>query len=248
MLVQEVMAKPRTVLGVELATRARAIFNSEGVRTLYVVDQKNRLEGVLDREDIINLKSRSSDLTAKGISNQVPVSLAPATMILDAARMLVDAGVVDAPVVDTEGSLVGQVDANLLLGGFLQKKYAPKAGLVSDVMTKKAIAARHDEPMETVLPKLEKHRSLPVLKNGKLVGILTRADILKNSRFSRQKSANIERVMKTPPVTVNADEDTGRAASLLVKHDFNALPVVDSGGSLKGIITRYDLLRAYSKG
>jgi len=248
MLIQELMAKPRTVLGVELATRARAIFNSKGFRTIYVVDQKNKLEGVLDQEDVINLKSRKSELTAKDISNQVPVSLSPETMILDAARMLSDAGLVEAPVVDTKGILVGQVDANLLLGGFLQKKYAPKAGKISGFMTKKVVSAMHDEPMETVLSKVEKHKSLPVLKDNKLVGILTRADILKNSRFSRQKSANIGRIMKTPPVTVMVDEDTVQAASLLVKHDFNALPVVDSGGSLKGIVTRYDLLRAYSKG
>ncbi len=248
MLVGDVMLKPRTILGGDLATKARAAFNSSGASTLYVVDSRSMLEGVLDREDVLNLRSKRSNLTAKGIALPVPVSLSAGMYVLDAARLLVDAGVADAPVLDVEGRIIGGIDANSLLNGFLQKGYVPKAGKVSDFMTKKVVSASHDEPIGTIRPKLEKHRSLPVLKKKVLVGILTRMDAIRHSKFSRQNNAGVERIMKTPAVTVGVGDDTERAAGLLVKHNFNALPVVDGSGSLKGIITRYDLLKAYSKG
>lgn len=47
------------------------------------------------------------------------------------------------------------------------------------------------------------------------------------------------------PATITVHEETtvGEALSLFDRHDFNALPVVDRDGVLRGLITKLDLLR-----
>ncbi len=49
-------------------------------------------------------------------------------------------------------------------------------------------------------------------------------------------------VMSHPVITVSPDASVKQAASLLITHGISALPVVDSGGELVGIISEADLL------
>ena len=57
------------------------------------------------------------------------------------------------------------------------KTYGNKA---ADVMTRKIITAEEDEPVSSVAEKLERHRikRVPVIRNGRLVGIISRANLL----------------------------------------------------------------------
>jgi CBS domain-containing protein len=57
----------------------------------------------------------------------------------------------------------------------------------------------------------------------------------------------VEAVMSEPALVVNENASIYRAASLMWKKDINRLPVVDDGGSLVGIVTRKDLLRAFKE-
>jgi CBS domain-containing protein len=47
------------------------------------------------------------------------------------------------------------------------------------------------------------------------------------------------------PVTVRADASLAEVEALLEKHGFNALPIVDEGERLLGLVTSLDLLRAF---
>lgn len=49
-------------------------------------------------------------------------------------------------------------------------------------------------------------------------------------------------VMTTDVVTVNLDDTIDDAVSLLLEHEISGLPVLDTAGSLVGIITEFDLL------
>src|SRR5438132_14026713 len=50
-------------------------------------------------------------------------------------------------------------------------------------------------------------------------------------------------LMSRPVITVRPDTPTGEAAALLGKHQITALPVLDSGSRLVGMISEGDLLR-----
>ena len=93
-----------------------------------------------------------------------------------------------------------------------------------------------------------KFRALPVLENGKLVGIVTDRDLRKHEGLAGKAAEYLEwtkvTVAMTPdPMTVSPESLTLDAARLLLEHKIGGLPVVDNG-KLVGIVTTSDLLRS----
>jgi acetoin utilization protein AcuB len=98
-------------------------------------------------------------------------------------------------------------------------------------------------------------KHLPVMKNGRLVGIVSDRD-LKEAQPSKATSLEIHElyylldeikirhVMSAKPYTTVPDEIVEKAAELMLKHDISALPVVNQEGKLEGIVTKGDLFEA----
>jgi CBS domain-containing protein len=96
---------------------------------------------------------------------------------------------------------------------------------------------------------------LPVVDNGKVVGMLSSADLLKLDAFlpkGRARPAGefldqrvrIDQLMRKPAITVGASQSVEAAATLMAEHAFHSLPVVDTAGNLVGIITTTDIMAA----
>lgn len=96
-------------------------------------------------------------------------------------------------------------------------------------------------------------RRLPVVWQGKLVGILTFGDI----REARPSDANtlsvyelnlvldhllVKAIMTPDPIFIHPDATIGEAARILLERKFGGLPVVENG-ELVGIITETDFCR-----
>jgi len=85
-------------------------------------------------------------------------------------------------------------------------------------------------------------RRLPVVENGRLVGIITDRDL--RQYVGQLEHTRIDAVMAKPVITVAPDMLLDQAANLLVEHKVGGLPVME-GGKLVGIITAIDMLRAF---
>lgn len=82
---------------------------------------------------------------------------------------------------------------------------------------------------------------VPIVKDDKLVGIITNRDL----KFLKNFNVKIDEVMTkenliTAPVGTTLEE----AQELLCKHKVEKLPIVDENGSLKGLITIKDIEKA----
>ena len=105
------------------------------------------------------------------------------------------------------------------------------------------------------LLKQHKIRRLPVLKKGKLIGIISDRD-LKEASPSKVTSLDIwelhylmskiivKTIMTKNPVTVTPDTTIERAAILMFDNKIGGLPVVNKDGSLAGILTEQDVFKA----
>ncbi|MEM0215853.1 MAG: CBS domain-containing protein [Archaeoglobaceae archaeon] len=108
-----------------------------------------------------------------------------------------------------------------------------------DIMNPNVIYATLPSTREAVLQLFKGYgiSAVPVLKEGRLVGIITRKDIL------RKIEENQVALLMTPnPVTVNVNDSVRRIVEILSSTPFRRLPVVD-GEKLVGIITVRDIIK-----
>lgn len=79
---------------------------------------------------------------------------------------------------------------------------------------------------------------VPVIKDGELVGIITRKDLLRKA-----EETQLGLLMTSNPVVIRPDAPISEAAQLMVRHNIRRLPVVEDG-SMIGIISVADLVGA----
>jgi CBS domain-containing protein len=132
-------------------------------------------------------------------------TISPETPVRDIARLLHTLRLSGAPVVDSAGNIVGIVTEGDLIRhtaaigeqsedppswwqtlltseGKMARDYAKRHGRTTkDVMTEKVITITETAPVADVARAMERHRikRLPVVRDGKLVGIVSRSDLLK---------------------------------------------------------------------
>lgn len=81
-----------------------------------------------------------------------------------------------------------------------------------------------------------------VMVGDRLEGILTERDILNAVAVGLTEGARVRDWMTTSPETIDASDETGHAAALMIHGGFRHLPVLD-GGTVAGIISIRDLMR-----
>jgi CBS domain-containing protein len=81
-----------------------------------------------------------------------------------------------------------------------------------------------------------------VMEGEKLDGILTERDLMRAVAGGYSEEARVSDWMTRNPETVDADDATGHAASLMIHGGFRHLPVVQ-GDRVVGIISIRDLMR-----
>ncbi len=82
---------------------------------------------------------------------------------------------------------------------------------------------------------------VPVLKNKKLVGIITRKDLLR-----KPEETQLGLLMESKPITIGPNADIREAAKLLVDNRIRRLPVVEDG-KLIGLLSVADLIHAIAQ-
>jgi acetoin utilization protein AcuB len=114
--------------------------------------------------------------------------------------------------------------------------------LVRNRMSSKVITIDPEEPLDQARALLHRHsiRQLPVLRKGRLVGIITDRDL----RGAGAKAATVADLMTPKPMVIESSASVDEAARVLTAHKIGALPVVDDG-KLVGILASADILDAF---
>ncbi len=140
---------------------------------------------------------RVSDVMTRNV-----VSIRSDDTILKAARLMLQNRISGLPVVDAEGGLIGMVTEGdflrraeintarrrpkwieFLLGpGRLADEFTRASGRrVQEVMTQKPVTVGEDASLATAVELMERNRikRLPVVRDGKIVGIISRANLVR---------------------------------------------------------------------
>ncbi|MEO0596947.1 MAG: CBS domain-containing protein [Chloroflexota bacterium] len=128
--------------------------------------------------------------------------------------------------------------------------------VVSTWMTENVITINRNAPISNAHRVMKQNdiRRLPVIENDKLVGIITIGDVREASPSDATTLSiwelnylwaqlTVERVMTTDLLTVTPTTPVLDAAELMLEHKVSGLPVVESDGTLVGILTESDIFR-----
>ena len=126
---------------------------------------------------------------------------------------------------------------------------------VRDYMSAPINVIERNETIQTARNLMFKYAigRLPVLDNGKLVGIVTKYDITNrlNQAAPEWRRRPIDKipiqvVMTEKPITIFPDATMPQAAELLIENDVSGLPV-ERDGEIVGMITSRDMVKYFSE-
>ncbi len=135
-----------------------------------------------------------------------------------------------------------------------------KRTLVREWMTASVISVTSDTAITTAHQIMKKNRirRLPVVDDGKLVGIVTIGDIREASPSGATtlsiwelnylwSQLKVQNVMTRKVHTVHQDDPMINAARIMLESKVSGLPVVDDADNLVGIVTESDVFRMVVK-
>ena len=127
--------------------------------------------------------------------------------------------------------------------------------LVKNWMSKSIITIDMEDSMHDAMKLLKKHdiRMLPVMKQDKLVGVVTDRDLKRASASDAStleihellflvSQIKVENIMTKDPISVPFDFTIEETAEVLLKNKISGAPAVDQAGKVVGIITQTDHL------
>ena len=141
-------------------------------------------------------------LTAADVMTREVITVSADATLREVAEILTQAGISGAPVVDADGRLVGIISESDLLNEEKRREALPRTALYGtvliseeklmraykgglslkawDVMTRDVITAEEDTSADEVCDLMITNRvnRIPVVRDGKPVGIITRSDLL----------------------------------------------------------------------
>lgn len=194
-------------------------------------------------------------MRAHQIMTRPVITVTPETSILEAAKTMLRRHISGLPVVDAAGKLVGIVSEGDFIhrgeigtprhrGWFMRFILGPgqaatdfvreHGGKIAEIMTADPHTIAEDTPLEKIVELMEKHgvKRLPVTRGDKLVGIVSRANLL-------QAVASLAR--QVPDPTADDDHIRNRIINILEKNDWCpfGLSVIVRDGivHLSGVIT-----------
>jgi len=91
-------------------------------------------------------------------------------------------------------------------------------------------------------------QQLPVVEDGKLVGLVTVHDLWKRyENRSTIAELKVSDVMNTNILRISPKDKIGTAAELFADKRFKSIPVVNLRNQLKGVITAFDIIKVAFK-
>lgn len=226
-------------------TKARQILRDDGFREVYITDAKKTLLGYIDITDALRVTATKSNVTVEGFVKDA-ARVNPEDPVETVAKAMRRFHTDSAGVVDPLGHIIGGVLLSDLFPVIICRNELK--GTVASMMTKKVVTASPGDTVQKLYSLIMEsgYTAFPVVKKNRLVGLISRRDLLNTHRIrtmiAQHANTTIENIMTKEVVAISPDEPVTAAAELLVNHNVSRLPVLEND-KMVGIIDRHDILK-----
>ena len=220
---------------------------------LAVFDSEGSYKGVISQKSINRSSFDSSGTKVKTLTRPSP-TVTLKDSLSKVAKLMIESEMRQLPVYSEEKLLGFVTDENVIHGAIME----PWGNThVEEIMTKKPFIIEEDESLGAVLSLIRSEgiSHVPIVKDGKLVGIVSISDIVKNifqprhvQRFGERVGEKVSAlsipakgIMVKPVVTVLPESKLRDAEEQMHKFNISSLVIVSKGRPI-GIITKRDFL------
>lgn len=229
-----------------------SLFKKETPPVLAVIDSKGNYKGVISRKWIIRSSFDSSKTKVKTLMRSAP-TVTLHDSLEKAAKLMIKSEIRQLPVYSGE-KLLGFVTDDEVIHGTVMERWGNTR--VEEIMTKKPFVIEEDESVGAILSLFREEgiSHVPIVKDGKIVGIISIFDIISNIFQPRQSQKRGELVGEKVPVlnmpakgimkraiTVLPETKLPEAENQMHKFNISSLVVVSKGRPV-GILTKRDFL------
>lgn len=251
---------------------ARQMMNAEKIRVLPVV-QDEKVVGIVTwrgllRADIPVIDGvvwqRRDSIEEKCVGDIMtvnPIVVVPQSPLAKSARILLENKISALPVVNEKRNPLGIFTSSDVFRFIVGELPGLKQTLrVRDYMTSDIVTITPNTSLLEAqrLMGINRIRSLPVMQEGALVGLVTRTDMVRvePSRFASPKNQEqslavllqpVEKIMTRKLIVTSPQENLEAVAKTMLENKIHCLPVMDDENQLCGIITASDLFRMVVK-
>lgn len=247
------------------------LMTKEGFRRIPIVNQGTKsLEGIITATDVIDylgggqkfeiIEHKFGGNFFKAINEPIRlimtkkvVSVKTSAKISEAIDLMTEKNLGGLPVVDEDKRVRAIITERDIASLFADRISGVK---VSQIMSEKVVTALPKTTMfeaeKTMV--MQGFRRLPIISDGKVVGIITTMDIVRffgsGKVFTYLRSGTIIQVLNTPALeiatknvsTIEPTADVGQAAKMMREKNIGAIPVVEKD-KLIGMITERDFFK-----
>jgi len=242
----------------DVVSKCLELFKREKPPVLAVLDGKGKYAGVISSRWVTKMRLDPAATKVKSLMRHAP-KVALDVSLSKAARLMIESGVRQLPVFE-KSKLLGFVTDEDIIHGAVTQEWGNVA--VDKIMTRAPQVIEAGRSVGAVLSLFREHgiSHVPVMDEGKLVGIVSIQDVIARVFQPRQRqtlgeivgekvpvlSIPAKGIMAKPVITVQPDVSLKDAAKTMHEHDVECL-VVLSGGRLTGIVTKLDFLEPISQ-
>lgn len=234
------------------------LFKREKPPVLAVLNAKGKYVGVISRRWVIRVRLDPAATKVKSLTRAAP-KVSPDFSLSKAAKLMIESGVRQLPVFEKD-KLLGFVTDEDIIHGAVTQEWGNVA--VEKIMTRAPQVIDADRSVGAVLSLFREYSvsHVPVMDEGKLVGVISIQDIIEQVFQPRQRQTlgeivgekvpmlNIpaKGIMSHPVITVQPSASLKEAEKKMHDRDVSCL-VVLSKERLTGIVTKLDFLEPISQ-